>query len=99
MISVIVPVYNTVEYLGQCVESILNQTYQDIEIFLIDDGSTDGAGALCDYYAEMYARVTVIHQKTVVSVRQETTHLNEFMEIGSVSLIRMTGLRTPCMRK
>ena len=61
-ISVIVPVYNTAEYLSVCVNSILGQTYQDLEILLIDDGSTDGSGAMCDAYAAEHARVRVIHQ-------------------------------------
>ena len=52
MISVIVPIYNVEEYLPACIESILNQTYRDLEILLIDDGSTDNSGKICDEYAE-----------------------------------------------
>lgn len=63
MISVIVPVYNTAQYLCQCVDSILCQTCRDIEVFLIDDGSTDESGELCDHYAAMDERVTVVHQR------------------------------------
>lgn len=62
MISVIVPVYNVEHYLKRCVDSILNQTYVDLEIILIDDGSTDGCSALCDLYAESDDRIKVIHQ-------------------------------------
>lgn len=62
MISVIIPVYNTAPYLRQCVDSLLNQTYKDIEVFLIDDGSTDSSGKICDEYAGEDDRVTVIHQ-------------------------------------
>lgn len=62
MISVIVPVYNVEEYLPTCIESILNQTYEDLEILLIDDGSTDNSGKICDEYAKRDNRCIVIHQ-------------------------------------
>lgn len=62
-LSVIVPVYNTVQYLQQCIESIIRQTYKDIEIILVDDGSTDGSEEICDQYAESYNNIKVIHQK------------------------------------
>ena len=62
MISVIVPVYNVKEYLGQCVNSIINQTYENLEIILVNDGSTDGSAGMCNYYAENDRRVTVIHK-------------------------------------
>lgn len=61
-ISVIVPVYKAEEYLRSCVDSILSQTFSDFEVFLVDDGSTDGSGAICDDYAAREERVTVIHQ-------------------------------------
>ena len=63
LISVIVPVYNVEEYLGQCIESIKNQTYQNLEIILIDDGSTDSSGRLCDNAAETDPRIKVIHKQ------------------------------------
>lgn len=62
-ISVIVPVYNVEAYLSKCIESIIHQTYQNLEILLIDDGSTDGSGPICDAFAEKDARITVIHKK------------------------------------
>ena len=52
MISVIVPVYNVERYLRQCLDSIINQTYRDLEILLIDDGSPDRCGEICDLYAK-----------------------------------------------
>lgn len=61
-ISVIVPVYKVEPYLARCVNSILNQTFHDLEIILVDDGSPDGCGALCDAYARQDSRVQVIHK-------------------------------------
>lgn len=62
LISVIVPVYNVKDYLNRCVESIVAQTYQNLEIILVDDGSTDGSGALCDEWATKDSRIRVIHK-------------------------------------
>ncbi len=62
LVSVIVPVYNVEAYLPPCVESILAQTWRNFELTLVDDGSTDGCGVLCDGYAAADARVRVIHQ-------------------------------------
>lgn len=63
MISIIVPVYNVESYLSQCVESILGQTLRDFELILIDDGSTDHSGAICDEFAKQDGRIRVIHQE------------------------------------
>ena len=62
LISVIVPVYKTEKYIKQCVDSILNQTYKNLEIILVDDGSPDGCPEICDKYAKQDDRVVVIHQ-------------------------------------
>ncbi len=61
-VSVIVPVYNAVDHLDGCVRSILDQQHENLEIILIDDGSTDGSGALCDQLARSDSRIVVIHQ-------------------------------------
>ena len=61
-VSVIVPVYNTEKYLAECVNSILAQTLRDIEVILVDDGSTGSSPAMCDAYAEKDSRVKVIHK-------------------------------------
>lgn len=61
--SIIVPVYNVKEYLKKCVDSVLAQTQRDFELLLIDDGSTDGCGELCDTFAEADSRIRVIHQE------------------------------------
>lgn len=63
LISVIVPVYNVEAYLGRCVESILQQTYKNLEIILVDDGSTDSCPHLCDEWAKIDERIIVIHKK------------------------------------
>lgn len=62
MISVVIPVYNVEKYLAQCVDSVLDQTFQDFEIILVDDGATDSSRAMCDEYAQKDARIRVIHQ-------------------------------------
>lgn len=63
LISVIVPCYNVEEYLPRCVESVLNQTYRNLEILLVDDGSPDRCGEICDGYAAVDSRVKVIHKE------------------------------------
>ena len=63
LVSVIVPVYNVEKYLARCMDSIIAQTYKNLEILLIDDGSTDSSGKICDEYAEKDSRIRVIHQE------------------------------------
>ena len=63
LISVIVPVYNVEKYLDECVESILAQTYSNFEVLLVDDGSTDSSGRMCDDWANKDSRIRVFHQK------------------------------------
>ena len=63
LISVIVPVYNVEKYIRRCLDSIVNQTYSNLEIILIDDGSKDASGKICDEYAKKDNRITVIHKK------------------------------------
>ena len=63
LIGVIIPVYNVEKYLEQCVDSVLNQSFKDIEIILVDDGSKDSSGEICDYYKEKDSRVKVIHKE------------------------------------
>lgn len=62
LVSIIIPVYNVAELLGRCLDSVLAQTYQNLEIILIDDGSTDASGELCDTYAQRDHRIRIIHQ-------------------------------------
>ncbi|WP_418666268.1 glycosyltransferase family 2 protein [Allofournierella sp.] len=64
-ISVIVPIYKTEEWLEQCVDSVLKQSFENFELLLVDDGSPDNCGKLCDSYAQKDSRINVIHQKNV----------------------------------
>lgn len=63
LVSVIVPVYNVAPYLGECLESVCSQTYKNLEVILIDDGSTDESGEICDRWCDKDSRVRVIHQQ------------------------------------
>ncbi len=62
IISVIIPVYNVEKYLPECLDSVINQTYSSLQIVLVDDGSTDNSGKICDDYAKKDNRITVVHQ-------------------------------------
>lgn len=66
-ISVIVPVYNTERYLSRCIDSILSQSFTDFELLLVDDGSTDGSGSICDEYAVKDKRIMVFHRENMGS--------------------------------
>ena len=79
LISVIVPIYNVEPYLRKCVDSILNQTYQNLEVILVDDGSPDNCGTICDEYAEIDRKVRVIHKKN----GGQATARNIALEIAS----------------
>ena len=77
LISVIVPVYKTEQYLRQCVDSIINQTFKDFELILVDDGSPDNCPAICDEYANNFENVKVIHKANggLVSARKAGTNV------------------------
>ena len=63
LVSVVVPVYKVEKYLDRCVKSLVNQTYKDIEIILVDDGSPDSCPGLCDEYRNKYENIRVVHKK------------------------------------
>lgn len=79
LISVIVPVYNTENYLERCVLSVLDQSYQNIQIVLVDDGSTDSSGIICEKLSDLYANVSVVHQenKGLAQARKIGTSISE----------------------
>ena len=62
IVSVIIPVYNVEQYLKRCIDSVIDQTYRNLEIILVDDGSNDGSGEICDNYAQNDSRIKVIHK-------------------------------------
>lgn len=86
MISIIVPVYNLEEYLPKCLESIVNQTYGDLQIILVDDGSTDSSGKICDDFAAEDSRITVIHKTNggVSAARNDGLAIAEGEYVGFV---------------
>ena len=63
LISIIVPIYKVEKYLDECVLSLINQTYKNLEIILVDDGSPDNCGRMCDEYAAKDSRIKVIHKE------------------------------------
>ena len=65
-ISIVIPIYNVEKYLNTCIESIINQTYSNLEIILVDDGSPDNCGKICDDYKEKEKRKKLIHKKNGV---------------------------------
>lgn len=71
LISVIIPVYKVEKYINRCVESVLVQNYHNIEVILVDDGSPDNCGIICDKYAEKDSRIKVIHKKMVDYLTRE----------------------------
>lgn len=76
LISVVVPVYNVEKYIHQCVDSILTQTYKNIEVILVDDGSPDNCPAICDEYAQKDNRVKVVHKQNGGSSSARETGIN-----------------------
>lgn len=86
LISVIVPAYNVDQYLKECIESIINQTYSFLEIILVDDGSTDRSGKICDQYADMDDRIIVIHKENggLVTARKAGLSIAKGEYIGFV---------------
>ena len=96
-VSIIVPVYNAKESIRRCVDSILSQEYGDFELLLVDDGSQDGSGAICDDYAAADDRVRVIHQENagVSAARNRALDQARALKDGDVErfleLVRQSG--------
>ena len=72
-VSIIIPVYNVEKYLHECLDSVINQTYSNLQIIVVDDGSTDSSGRICDEYAAKDNRITVIHQKNAGAANAKNT--------------------------
>ena len=86
-IGVIVPVYKTEKYVAECIESILAQTYTNFRLILVDDGSPDGAGAICDEYATKDPRITVIHQKNAGVTRARARGVEEATDCEWITFV------------
>lgn len=86
LISIIVPIYNVDKYLKKCIDSLLNQTYKNLEIILVDDGSTDNSGKICDEYSKRDNRIIVFHQKNsgVSTTRNKGLEISTGEYIGFV---------------
>ena len=74
-VSIIIPIYNSEKYLNRCIDSVLNQTLQDIEIILIDDGSTDNSPKICDEYKKIDNRIIVVHKENEGQAKARNTGL------------------------
>lgn len=86
VISIIVPIFNVEKYLKKCIESIMNQSHKKLEIILVDDGSTDGSGLICDNYKKLDSRIVVIHKQNggLVSARKAGLDVSNGDYIGFV---------------
>lgn len=65
-VTIVLPIYNVEKYLNRCIKSILNQTYSNLEVILVDDGSPDGCPRLCDEWSKKDKRIKVVHKKMLV---------------------------------
>lgn len=99
LLSVIVPIYNTEQYLVKCISSIQNQSYSNLEIILVDDGSTDDSGRICDRYEKKDLRIKVIHKENggIVSARKTGVNVEKAIILHMSTLT--TGLNRKCILK
>ena len=88
LISIIVPVYNAEKYLRACLDSLRQQQYSAIEVWMVDDGSTDGSGAICDEYEAADSRFHAVHQQNARSSISRTVD-------GILTLLRLWHARKP----
>ena len=86
-IGVIVPVYKTEKYVAECIESILAQTYTNFRLILVDDGTPDGAGVICDEYATKDPRITVIHQENAGVTRARARGVEEAADCEWITFV------------
>ena len=99
MISVIVPIYNVERYINKCIDSIIHQSYKNLEIILVDDGSPDKCGEIIDEYSRIDKRIHVIHKSNGGLSSARNAGLDIALVILLVLLIVMIGLSLPCMKK
>lgn len=92
LVSIIVPVYNVEQYLPQCLDSIVNQTYENIEVICVNDGSPDNSIKILEDYALRDSRIKVVSQKIRVFQVQEILHISTLMANILFMLTAMTGL-------
>ena len=93
LISVILPVYRVENYLGRCLQSITDQTYRNLEIILVDDGSPDNSGAICDAWAAKDSRIRVIHKENAGAGAARNTGL----DVATGEIISMITWKCICM--
>lgn len=99
LISIIVPIYKAQQTIHRCIDSLLAQTYPDFELILIDDGSPDQCGLICDEYAAKDERIVVVHQQNrgVATALHVSAGLICCVEHTSFIVIRMIGLNRKCL--
>lgn len=98
-VTIAVPVYNVESYIKRCLDSLLIQTLKEIEIILVDDGSTDDSGQICDTYSEKDNRIKVCIRRMVGLLLLDKRHWKTLMESILFAVILMIGWSRPCMRK
>ena len=91
MVSILVPVYNSEKYLRQCLGSIVNQTYKDLQVVIVDDGSIDNSLSICREYADKYEFIEVYHQGNAGVASARNALLDKARAIIRFSSIPMTG--------
>ena len=87
LIGVIVPVYKTEKYIAECIESILAQTYTRFRLILVDDGTPDNAGKICDEYKKKDSRITVIHQENAGVTRARARGVEEATDCDWITFV------------
>ena len=99
-ITIIIPVYNVENYLDECIQSVLKQTHKNFEIILVDDGSTDKSGCICDAYKEKDDRIQVIHKQNggVSEARNTDVALakSEYIALFVAELVNIFGTQCVC---
>ena len=96
LIGVIVPVYRTEKYLAECIDSILAQTYTRFRLVLVDDGSPDNAGKICDEYAKKDTRITVIHQQNAGATRARARGVEEASDCVFITFVDSDDTSATC---